>query len=94
MRGLNRWGNKYAGFLLVLGRNGHPRDSYFTYNPPWTGEYTGYNVIFDMGMMLGEAVLASCPKLRWDVDPVPEMLPRTANMLNPTARTNELWGRC
>lgn len=81
MRALNRWGNKYAGLLLVLGPDGHPTDSYFTYNPPWTGEYAGHNVIFDMGIAFGEAVIASCPKLRWEVDPISGVLPRTANML-------------
>ncbi len=77
VRALNRWGNKYAGLLLDQGPGGDPTDSYFTYDPPWTGKNAGYNVIFDMGIMLGEATIASCPKLRWDVDPISEILPRT-----------------
>jgi hypothetical protein len=78
VRALGRWGNKYAGLLLDKGPGGDPTDSYFTYDPPWTGENAGYSVIFDMGIMLGEAIIASCPKLRWDVDPISAILPRTA----------------
>jgi hypothetical protein len=81
VRALSRWGNKYAGLLLDHGPGGDPTDSYFTYDPPWTGENAGYNVIFDMGIMLGEAMIASCPKLHWDVDPISAILPRTARQL-------------
>ena len=81
VKALNRWGNKYAGLLLVARPDGHPRDSYFTYNPPWTGENAGYNVLFDLGITLGEIIITQCPKLHWDVDPVSAVLPRTAKML-------------
>jgi len=81
MRRLNRWGNKYAGLLLDQGPTGHPTDSYFTYDPPWTGENAGYNALFDMGIALGEIIIACRPKLRWDVDPISAILPRTAKML-------------
>lgn len=81
IRRLNRWGNKYAGLLLVVGADGHANGSYFRYNPPWTGENATYNVLFDMGIALGEALIANCPKLHWDVDPVSAVLPRTAKIL-------------
>ncbi len=84
VRALNRWGNKYGGLLLVLGPDGHPTDSYFTYDPPWTGENAGLNVLFDMGITLGEIVIAKCPKLRWDFDPISAILPRKARILKRT----------
>src|ERR1700730_12144481 len=34
VKALNRWGNKYAGLLLVAAPTGHPTDCYFTYDPP------------------------------------------------------------
>jgi hypothetical protein len=37
VRALSRWGNKYAGLLLDQRPGGDPTDSYFTYDPPWTG---------------------------------------------------------
>jgi hypothetical protein len=81
VKALGRWGNKYAGLLLDYGPGGNPSDSYFTYDPPWTGENAGNNVIFDIGITLGEAMIASCPKLHWDVDPISAILPRTARQL-------------
>jgi hypothetical protein len=82
---LNRWGKKYAGFLLVTGADGHPTDSYFNYDPPWTGENGGHNVLFDMGIALGETMISNCHKLHWDVDPISAILPRTARMLKGAA---------
>ena len=78
---LNRWGNKYAGLLLEAKPSGGPTDAYFTYNPPWTGSSAGCNVVFDMGITLGEFLITNCPKLYWDLDPISAVLPRTGTML-------------
>jgi hypothetical protein len=81
VKALNRWGNKYAGLLLTAGPNGGPSDSYFTYDPPWTEENAGCNVVFDMGIALGEFVIVNCPKLHWALDPLSSVLPRQAKFL-------------
>ncbi len=81
MRALNRWGNKYAGLLLLTDADGNRTSSYFTYAPPWTGNNSGCNVVFDMGIALGEAIIANCPKLQWDYDPISAILPREARLL-------------
>jgi hypothetical protein len=81
VRALSRWGNEYAGFLLVKRANGRPTLCYFTYDPPWTGENAGHNVLFDMGTTLGEAIIANCPMVHWDLDPVSAILPHTAKIL-------------
>jgi hypothetical protein len=81
VRELNRWGNKYAGLLLNVGPTGHPTHAYFTYKPAWTGDEAGCNVLFDMGIMLGEFLIANRPKLHWDLEPTSAILPRTAKML-------------
>jgi hypothetical protein len=88
VRALNRWGNKYAGLLQVTGPDGHPTSSYFTYEPAWTGEYAGLNVLFDMGIALGEFIIANCPKLHWEVDPISALLPREARVLKRTPGTS------
>jgi hypothetical protein len=85
VRELNRWGNRYAGLLLVTDGNGRVTRSYFTYDPPWVGEGAGHNVLFDMGITLGEFMIANCPKLHWDVDPVSAVLPRTGRLLKKSA---------
>jgi hypothetical protein len=90
VRALGRWGNDYAGWLLARAAEGHPESSdahyhtYYAYDPPWTGENAGMNVVFDMGITLGEAIIASCPKVHWDFDPISAILPKTARMLKRT----------
>lgn len=90
VRALGRWGNDYAGWLLARGADGHPQSPdthyhpYYAYDPPWTGENAGMNVVFDIGITLGEAIIANCPKLHWDFDPTSAILPRTARMLKRT----------
>jgi len=77
VRALNRWGNKYAGLLIEERKQGDPTPSYFTYDPPWTGENAGCNALFDMGITMGEFIIANCPKLYWAVAPTALLLPRT-----------------
>jgi hypothetical protein len=84
VRALNRWAVGYAGLLLVKEADGNPTRSYFTYDPQWTGDNVGQNVVFDMGITLGEAIIANCPKLRWDFDPISTILPSTAKLLKRT----------
>jgi hypothetical protein len=81
VRALSRWGNKYAGLLLNAGPTGRPTDSYFTYEPSWIGDDAGCNVVFDMGITLGEFLIVNCPKLHWDLESTSATLPRTAKML-------------
>jgi hypothetical protein len=85
VRALSHWGNQYAGLLRTKGPDGRLTKSYFTYDPPWTGENVGCNVVFDMGITLGEAVIANCPKLRWDFDPISAILPNEAKVLKRTS---------
>jgi len=85
MRALCRWGNRYAGLLLAKGADGYPTRSYFTYQPSWTGENAGYNVLLDMGITFGEAILANCLKLRWELDPISAILPKTGKLLKQTS---------
>ncbi|WP_156967749.1 hypothetical protein [Methylosinus sp. PW1] len=85
VRALNRWGNKFAGLLVLVGPDGYPTGSYYTYDPPWTGENTGYNVIFDMGITTGEFIIGNCPNLHWDFDPISPVLPRRAEKLKQSA---------
>jgi hypothetical protein len=81
IKALNRWGNKYAGLLLYERKPSEPTHSYFTYDPPWTGKNAGCNALFDMGVTMGEFIIANCPKLYWAVDPTQELLPRTTRKL-------------
>lgn len=85
IRALSLWGNKYAGLLLVQDPDGRPTRSFFTYDPPWIGAHAGINVLFDLGIALGEAILANCPELRWELDPLSKLLPNTGKLLKQTS---------
>jgi hypothetical protein len=78
---LSRWARKYAGLLLVRGSDGRPTLSFFTYHPSWTAENTGHNILFDVGIIFGDAIISNCPNLRWEIDPISAVLPRTAERL-------------
>jgi hypothetical protein len=40
---------------------------YSTYQPQWTGALAGYNVTIDLGIFLGEYLIAKRPRLFWDI---------------------------
>jgi len=65
----------YGGFLLPKDPNAR---AYFTYKPAWIGAEAGCNVAFDLGIIFGEAIIANCPKLRWEMDPLTELQPNAA----------------
>jgi hypothetical protein len=75
---LNRWMFRYGGLLLP---NRTVEKSYFTYDPPWRGEGAGCNVVFDVGIAFGEFLIANCPNLRWDMDPISALRPNEARIL-------------
>lgn len=79
IRSLNRWSNRYSGLLIGERLAGVP--SYFSYDPPWEGKNVGCNVLFDLGITVGEQLIANCPRLHWDVDLVSPGLSRAAQSL-------------
>jgi hypothetical protein len=60
---LNEWVNAYGGGLI----GEYPRRAtiFATYQPAWTGEYIGYNVMVDIGIFVGEYLIAKRPQLYW-----------------------------
>ncbi|NEU12785.1 hypothetical protein G3T14_11645 [Methylobacterium sp. BTF04] len=82
VRKINRWGNDYAGLLLY-----HPEDlnapgnAYFFYKHAWIEDFAGCNVVFDMGIALGEFIIANCPNLYWTFDPLSEKFPKSSRLL-------------
>jgi len=64
---LGKWLIKFGGLLFP---SDEVYNSYFSYDPPWTGEGAGCNVVFDAGIAFGEIIIANCPMLRWEMGPV------------------------
>lgn len=81
LRALEKWGKKYAVILISSIDPLLDDYCYFDYGSPWDGRYKCLNVIFDTGIFLGEALIARCPMLRWEMDPISAVLPRTARLM-------------
>lgn len=62
---VNAWINAYGGGLI--GDRFGSATVFATYQPTWAGEYIGYNVMVDIGIFLGEYLIAKRPKLHWDI---------------------------
>jgi hypothetical protein len=101
VKALNSWAVRYSAFLLPAHPNGI---SYFSYNPPWMGDCAGCNVLFDMGISLGEFLIANCPNLRWDMNSISASRPKESNALRELVGTsfqrpeitgfdNPVWGK-
>jgi hypothetical protein len=63
---LNDWFVRYGGLLVPTREIGN---SYFSYDPPWTGAGLRCNVLFDVGIAMGEFLIANCPNLHWEMGP-------------------------
>lgn len=62
---LNTWVNAYGGGLV--GDYPNRAKIYATYQPVWVGEYAGYNVMVDIGIFIGEYLIAKRPRLCWEI---------------------------
>jgi hypothetical protein len=60
---LDRWENKYGAFLV--GDTAEDFKVFSSYQPPWVGQYASYNTMFDIGIYLGEYVIAKRPHIHW-----------------------------
>jgi hypothetical protein len=69
LKAVSDWFVRYGGLLLHF----QPRDiatlhAFMNYDPPWTGEHVGTNVVWDLGTYIGECVIARRPRGRWDLN--------------------------
>ena len=62
---LNEWGNAYGGGLI--GDFPNMSTIFAIYHPAWRGEYGGYNVMVDIGILIGEYLIAKRPQLHWEI---------------------------
>jgi len=61
---VSAWCPGNCGALVANMRDRATRQAFF-YLAPWTGELRGLNVVFDLGVFLGECMIARSPKLHW-----------------------------
>jgi hypothetical protein len=63
------WHDSYGGVLLRF----RPRDTttlnaFVSYAHPWTGEHLGINVVWDLGIFVGECLIARRRSAHWDLN--------------------------
>jgi hypothetical protein len=75
---LNLWAFRHVALLIPNRKIG---SSYYSYDPPWDGEAIGCNVLLDIGITLGEFIIANCPRLRWEIDTISAIRPNAAKAL-------------
>ena len=62
------WAGNYIPIIMPSHDRRQTADVYHCYAEPWTGEYAGANAFFDLGAMLGEAIISRHPNLRWQME--------------------------
>lgn len=72
--------HKYGAYLVSNDRSAES-ESFFSFFPPWDGELRRLNVIWDLGIFVGDAICSLSPGASWrlcvgDDDPISRKLPR------------------
>lgn len=68
---LSHWFDTHGGFFIDwrnLPNDYSPIKSYRDYIPPWNEPLLGVNILFDIGLWVGEYAITKFGRLRWDVD--------------------------
>jgi hypothetical protein len=68
MMALCDWGKHYACLLIP---SKEIEAAYFNYSPEWREKFAGCNIIMDMAIFFGEAIITNCPKLYWRMNDWP-----------------------
>jgi hypothetical protein len=63
---IGRWLRDYGGYFMALSFS-EQLDARSVYDPEWTGDLAGLNVINDLAIMVGEMIIARKPTARWGV---------------------------
>jgi len=61
---LDQWLHRYGGLVYVE----ETRPTFYTHGAPWDGARRPLNVIFDLGVYLGEFAIRETPDLSWGLD--------------------------
>jgi hypothetical protein len=67
---LDDWLFRYGGHLLPWNRRLNAEfviQALHDYEPEWTGPYHGLNLVNDIGIFVGDYIIASNPDVHWDV---------------------------
>jgi len=63
-KALDRWVANYGAFLYIS----ETGSSFLTHTPEWVGPRSGFNVIFDLAIFIGDFAVKESPGLGWEMD--------------------------
>jgi hypothetical protein len=63
---LDGWFYRYGGHLVPAG--GEAIDAMQDYEPAWTGDYHGVNIVHDISIFAGDYIASKNHNVRWDVN--------------------------
>jgi len=66
---VSAWCPGHFGSLVADMTDQKTHQAFFQPLQPWTGQWRGLNVIFDLGIFLGESLIARSPRLHWGYQP-------------------------
>ncbi|MGJ4993865.1 hypothetical protein ACQR0Z_05610 [Bradyrhizobium sp. HKCCYLS3077] len=85
IREVSTWLPTYAD-LLVDGLQHQESDAlwraYNWFEAPWTGSLLGLNVVFDIGIYMGECIIYRNPKLQWRPHVAPEPMSGASHFID------------
>jgi len=61
---VGKWLCDFGGYFMALSFSDQ-LDAQSVYDPEWTGDFAGLNVINDLAIMVGEMIIARKPTARW-----------------------------
>ena len=67
LRSVSDWVDQYGGGLIRYSTH-VTLDAWAAYEPAWIDEYAGLNLTIDIGIFLGEYLIAKRQQLRWEID--------------------------
>ncbi len=66
---VSEWFNRYGGLLLYYKpRSAITLGAFVNHDPPWIGKHIGINVIWDIGIYIGDCIIARRPSAHWDIN--------------------------
>jgi hypothetical protein len=78
---VSHWADEYAGGLVRNDSHIH-LEVWSSYVPIWREAYAGFNVMIDIGIFIGEYLIAKHPRLAWEIYRGHEFEPATFESTN------------
>lgn len=65
LQSISQWNSCYAGLLMWRPSTRKSQQIFLSLSEPWSGRWRGFNVMFDIGIFMGEWIIAHNRKRKW-----------------------------